>query len=174
METKKLMNCGSIILAGIGAIALCVGIHMTRKAKKATEKANKAIKNVEFALDDIADKTPAQVSDMIIKKAAEKAADRAAEEAVEKVRSDIDLRVCNAVTLAYDNVEEKAKEKLVKAVDRKIDLRDLKQRVENEAASRIVAKFMENLSDYAGPIVKAIINKDDYDDEDDEDEDEED
>lgn len=174
METKKSMNCGSIILAGIGAIALCVGIHMARKAKKATEKANKAIKNVELALDDIADRTPAQVSDTIIKKAAEKAADRAAEEAVEKVRKDIGLTVSTTVNSIYDNLEEKAKEKLVKAVDRKIDLRDLKQRVENEAASRIVAKFMENLSDYAGPIVKAIINKDDYDDEDDEDEDEED
>lgn len=169
MDTKKLIaGLGSIVLAGAGLIALCVGVHKARKAKK-------VIKNVEFALDDIANKTPAQVSDMIIKKSAEKAADRAADEAVEKVRKDIDLRVCNAVTLAYDDVEEKVKEKLAKAVDRKIDLRDLKQRVENEAASRIVAKFMENLSDYAGPIVKAIMDKDDEDeDEDEDDEDEED
>lgn len=167
METKKLTNCGSIILAGIGAIALCVGIYMSRKAKKATEKANKAIKNVEFALDDIADKTPVQVSDMIIKKAAEKAADRAAEEAVEKVREDIGLTVSATVYREYDNLEEQVKERLDEAVNKDIDLQDLRRKVENEAASQIVAKFMDNLSDYAGPVIKAIIKRNEEDEDDD-------
>lgn len=160
METKKIVGYGSIILAGIGAIAFCVGACMIGTAKKRIKKAEKVVENTNIALDDLADKTSAEVSDTVIKKAAEKAADRAANEAVEKVRKDIDLRVCNAVTLAYDDVEEKIKEKLNKAVDKEIDLRDLKQQIENEAASRIVAKFMDNLSDYAGPIVKAIMDRD--------------
>lgn len=151
MDTKRLMNCGSIILAGVGTIALCVGIHMARKAKK-------TIANVNIAIDDLADKTPVEVSELIVKKAAEKAADRAAEEAVEIVRKDIKLKVCNTVTAAYSKVEDDVRTQLSKAVERDIDMDELKKSVMSKASSTIVSKFMNNLEDYVGPFMSGVMN----------------
>ncbi len=155
METKKLIGYGSIVLAGIGVIALCIGINSARKAKK-------AIKNIDITISKLADMTPVEVSDMVVDKATEKAVDaavdKAATEAVEKVRKDINLRVSNAVTLAYDSVEEKVVDKLNNAIDKEIDMDDFKKKVENKASSELASKFIANLSDYAGPIVSGIMS----------------
>lgn len=151
MNTKRLLDSGSIILAGLGAIALCVGIHMTAKSKRNITKVNKAI-------DNLADKTPVDISEEIIKKAAEKAADKAALQAIEIVRKDINIRVYNAVSSAYEHVEEEANNRLTKAIERDIDMDILKKKVENKASSAIVDKFMTNLDSYVGPIMTHIIN----------------
>lgn len=64
MNTKRLINYGSIISFGLGLISLYVGIHMSRKAKK-------AINNLDKAIDDLANKTSVEISDAIINKAAD-------------------------------------------------------------------------------------------------------
>lgn len=150
MNTKGLLNSGSIVLAGLGVIALCVGIHMVAKSKKNIKRVNKAI-------DDLADKTSVDISEEIIKKAAEKAADKAALNAVEIVRRDINIKVYNVVSSAYEHVEEEANNRLSKAIERDIDIDILKKKVENKASSAIVDKFMTNLDSYVGPIMNHII-----------------
>lgn len=150
MNTKRLLNSGSIVLAGLGVIALCVGIHMAAKSKKNIKKVNKAI-------DDLADKTFVDISEEIIKKAAEKAADKAALNAIEIVRKDINVKVYNVVSSAYEHVEEEANNRLSKAIERDIDIDILKKKVENKASSAIVDKFMTNLDSYVGPIMNHII-----------------
>lgn len=151
MDTNRLGTCASVVLGGLGAIALCVGIHMARKAKK-------AISNVNQTIDDLADKTSVEVSELVIKKAAEKAANRAADEAIEIVRKDINLKVCNAVTSAYENVEDDVRTQLSKAVDRDVDMEELKKSIVSKASATIVSKFMSNLEDYVGPITAGIVN----------------
>lgn len=151
MDTKRAFGYGSIILAGVGVFTVIAGFRMFRKANKAIETVNKAV-------DDLADKTPSQLSKEIVEKAAEKIADRAASEGIEKAREDISLRVRTTIYSIYDDIEQDVKERLEKAVERDIDMDELKKSVENKASSAVVSKFVENLSDYAGPIMTGIMS----------------
>lgn len=151
MNTKNLLNYGSIVLAGLGAIAVCVSIHTIKKTKK-------AIKNVNKAIDDLADKTPNDISNEIIEKAAEKIAEKAVSEGVEQARKDISVRVKSAIYSVYDDIENEVREKFEQAVERDIDMCELKKSVENKASSAIVSKFVENLSDYTNPIMSGIMS----------------
>lgn len=151
MNTKQLAKYGSVILSVAGTIAIGVGVHMARKAKK-------TINNVNKSIDDLADKTSVEISEAIIEKAAEKVAEKAASEAVETVRKDINLRVRNTVSAMYDDVEDKVHMQLTKAVEKDIDMDELKKEVEVRASSAIVSKFMDNLTDYVGPISAGIVN----------------
>lgn len=151
MNTKQLAKYGSIALSVAGTIAIGIGVHMARKAKK-------TINNVNKAVDSLADKTSVDISETIIEKAAEKAANKAAEQAVEAVRKDIRLRVNTTVYAMYDDVENEVRTQLTKAVEKDIDMDELKKTVENKASSAIVEKFMGNLTEYVGSVSAGIIN----------------
>lgn len=151
MNAKQLTQIGSAAMFGIGVVALCVGLRTLKKSKKAIDNMNKAV-------DILADKTAVEVSEDIIKAAAEKAADKAAAKAVETVRKDINVKVHATVMSAYSEVEEDVHSRLVRAVERDIDMDELSKTVENKAASKIAGKFMENATEYVGPIMSCIMN----------------
>lgn len=160
MDTKQLSVIGSATVFGIGVIAICVGIDMFKKSKKAIEKSKKAIDNMNEAIDSLADKTPVEVSEDIIKAAAERAADKAAERAVETVRKDINTKVYHTTKSAYDDVKDEIRDKMSKKIEDVIDMDDLARSVENRATSKIVGKFMANATEYVGPIMSCIVNGD--------------
>ena len=151
MKADKIFKYGSIILSGLGLIAIYAGVHMIKKAKK-------AIDTVNGAIDSLADKTKVEVSNEIVEKAAEKAADKAAEKAIETVRKDINTRVYNTVSSAYKNVEEDAEKKLAKAIEKDVDMDELKRKIENRASSAVVDKFITDLDDYMAPIMNHVMN----------------
>lgn len=150
MSIKLSFNLESIALAAIGAVALGIGVHMARKAKK-------TMQNVTKAIDDLADKTPAEVSEEVIRMAAEKAADKAAERSIEIVRRDINTRVYNTVSSAYSEVEEEVRVKLSAAVEKEINLYDVRKSVEATVTSKLVEKLMTDFSDYIGPFMAGFV-----------------
>lgn len=151
MDAKKLFRkYGPLCISVVGIAMIFVGT-------KATVKARKAVANVDKAIDKLADATPVDISDSIIKAAAEKAADKAAEEGVEKVRKDINSKVYNTVSSAYENVENEIRDKLSSSIERDVDMDELKKKVENKASSAIVEKFINDLSSYADPIMSHIM-----------------
>ena len=151
MNATKIINYGSIILCGLGLAMICIGTHTKRKA-------DKAIKRLNDAVDDLADKTTVEVSESIIKKAAEKAAEKAADEAIDIVRKDIKLKVSRTVSTAYEKVEDDVRARLSKEIERDVDMDEFKKSVTNKASTVIVSKFMNNLEDYANPIMSCIMN----------------
>ena len=82
--------------------AFIAGITMFVIGTKRKNTAKIAIKKIDDAVKDVANKTVTDISDEIMHKAAEKAAERAAEKAVEKVRSDISNKVACAISEIYD------------------------------------------------------------------------
>lgn len=147
----KDINVGSALMFCTGAVALVYGIHKSKQAKKSA-------KILEETVDKLAEMTVVEVQDAVIKAAAEKAAEKAANEAVERVRKDINSRVSNVVTEAHKDVEQEARDRLAKEIERDFDMERLASKVEKRATSAVVDKFMTNLDDYVEPITAHILN----------------
>ena len=136
--------------------ALIAGITMLVIGTKRKNTAKIAIKKIDDAVKDVANKTVTDISDEIMHKAAENAAERAAEKAVEKVRSDISNKVACAISEIYDTVENDVKERLSKATEKDIDMDSLKKSIETDVSAIVAAKVMNNIEDFVGPLASCI------------------
>lgn len=146
----KDINAGSALMFGVGIAALCYGIYKTKQAKK-------AVKNVTGSIDRLANMTSVEVSDEIIRAAAEKAAYKAASDAVDIVRNDINTKVSASVYKVYDHVEETTEKKFIEQAEKRINIEDFSAKVEKKAATIVAEKFAKDIREYASPFMAAIM-----------------
>lgn len=159
MKLNKIINYGSVALAGLSLVTIACSMRATKRAKK-------AVKNVDEAIDYLSYKTPVVISNDIIKAAAEKAAYKAAEEAIKLVREDIHKDVHNAVSDIRKEIEAEIRKATAESVERSIDMEELKMAITNRACAKIVDKILVGFGKYAEPItsgiMKALAGKSDH------------
>ena len=150
MTVNKIVNYGSVVLAGLSLVTIIFSTRAIKRAKK-------AVKNVDEAIDYLSYKTPVVISNDIVKTAAEKAAYKAAEEAIKLVREDINKSVREAVSDVREEIEEEIRKAVTESVERNIDMEELKMAVTNRACAKIVDKMLVGFGKYAEPITSGIM-----------------
>ena len=159
MTVNKIVNYGSVALAGLSLITIIFSTRAIKRAKK-------AVKNVDEAIEYLSYKTPVVISNDIVKTAAERAAYKAAEEAIKLVREDISKDVNDAVADMREEIEAEIRKAVAESVERSIDMEELKMAVTNRACAKIVDKMLVGFGKYAEPItsgiMKALAGKSEY------------
>lgn len=158
IDTDKLLRRGSVCLAFAGVVMICVGARAKHKCDKVIKDSKKAVKNIEQTIEKISNTDPDKLTEEVIQAAAKGVVAKASADAIAKVRSDIGVRVNNAVTSLYDNAEEEAKDRFMKAVDKDINTDDFRRAVVQKASNIVAEKCVDDVKECIKPIKTMIKN----------------
>lgn len=138
---KKIEIIGLVI--GGASIAYNIYLH---------GKINVAGKNLDASIENLADRTPVDISDQIIEQAVRRAVDRevsiairnASDATIAGIRKDIEREVRVAVTDSYTDIRKSVGDEISKQVAN-LNIDKLKNEVKDKAKDLVIEKFEGNL-----------------------------
>lgn len=138
----------------VGLLGVTFGLVGIGYAMGAHSKMAKISEKLDCSIEELADKTPVDIPEEMIKRAVEKAVaaevkeavSKATDEAVMAVKRDIHKQVSDAVESEYSNIKEAVLEELVTEAS-KIDAKRVRADVEKAAKEIALEKFDANLDD---------------------------
>lgn len=155
---KDYEACG-IIGVVIGVLGLGYGLYRGKKSNDLADKLDRAI-------DGIASRTPVEIQDDIIRRAAKKAVEDKVDSAVSRavnglsnqMHSDISTMLRRDVSKVYDTVKDSMKDLAMKEV-RAIDYGKLQKDVITEAGNQMVANLIKKSA--IGKLIEDDDNEED-------------
>lgn len=144
---SKYDNMLGMIGGAIGLIGIGYALGTHSKMAKISEK-------LELSIDDLANKTPVDISDSLIERATEQAVAREVKDAVGKVtdaalkdvKRDIHKQVSDAIESEYSDIKGEVLEEVKNEVA-KIDVKRVRADVEKAAKEAVLEKLDTNMDD---------------------------
>lgn len=138
----------------VGLVGVAIGLLGIGYAYGTHSKMAQISKNLDRSIEDLASKTPVNISDDMIERAVEKAVNYEVKQAVGKttdkiivdVKRDIHKQVSDAVEEEYSNIKDRVLEELT-AEAAKIDVKRVRADVEKAAKEAALEKFDSSLND---------------------------
>ena len=120
---------------------------------------------VDMSVDTLAEKTPVDISTVLIDKAVQRAVDRevgaavsaASNTAVRRISDDMDTQIRRSVAASYSNIEDSVSTEVARQVSN-LDINRLKQDVTAKAKQAVVEKFDGHLDDIIDDFKKNLEN----------------